>query len=359
MYGYHPIMNHAKGDSMKAVRLVEIGKPLQEQEVPIPALAEHDVLVRVKAAGICHSDVHYQAGKSPVGDLPQTLGHEVAGIIEKTGAGVANDRVGERVSLHYLLTCGNCDYCRQGREQFCVNGTMIGKHRDGGYAEYIAVPARNTVPLPDAVSFEQGAVLMCSTSTSFHALRKARLRAGETVAVFGAGGLGMSAIQLAYAMGASAVFAIDINPQKLATAKTYGAIPVDASVCDPVETLRQKTRGKGVDISLEVIGLPETMQQAVRSLAVFGRASLAGIAASPFEVDSYQELLGKEAEIIGCSDHLLEELPILLEFLRQGRIDLSHITTASVPLDAEAINKVLHALGQFKGHVRTVIKPTP
>jgi len=350
-------MNHTKGDTMKAVRLVEIGKPLQEQEVPLPALGDQGVLVRVKAAGICHSDVHYRAGKSPVGVLPQTLGHEVAGIIEKVGPGVSNDRVGERVSLHYLLTCGNCDYCRQGREQFCVTGTMIGKHRDGGYAEYITVPARNAVPLPDTVSFEQGAVLMCSTSTSFHALRKARLKAGETVAIFGAGGLGMSAIQLAYAMGASAVFAIDISPQKLATAKTYGAFPVDASACDPVETLHQKTRGKGVDVSLEVIGLPETMQQAVRCLGVFGRAALAGIAESPFEIDSYQELLGKEAEVIGCSDHLLEELPILLEFLRQGRVDLSHVITESVSLNAEVINNVLDSLEQFEGPVRTVIKP--
>ena len=342
---------------MKAVRLVEIGKPLQEQEIPIPVVGEHDVLVQVKAAGICHSDVHYRAGKSPVGDLPQTLGHEVAGIIEKAGNGVAKDRIGERVSLHYLLTCGDCDYCRQGKEQFCVKGAMIGKHRDGGYAEYIAVPARNAVPLPEAVSFEQGAVLMCSTSTSFHALRKARLKAGESVAIFGAGGLGMSAIQLAYAMGASAVFAIDISPQKLATAEKYGAIPVDASVCDPVVSLYKHTKGKGIDVSLEVIGLPETMQQAVRCLGVFGRAALAGIAEAPFDVDSYQELLGKEAEIIGCSDHLLEELPILLAFLCQGWIDLSHVITDSVSLDAEAINEVLDTLEQFKGHVRTVIKP--
>ena len=350
-------MKDINRDTMKAVRLVEIGKPLQEQEVPIPTVGEHDVLIQVKAAGICHSDVHYRAGKSPVGDLPQTLGHEVAGIIEKTGAGIANDRVGQRVSLHYLLTCGDCDFCRQGKEQFCVTGAMIGKHRDGGYAEYIAVPARNAVPLPEAVSFEQGAVLMCSTSTSFHALRKARLKAGETVAVFGAGGLGMSAIQLAYAMGASAIFAVDISPQKLATAEKYGAIPVDASVCDPVATLHKKTKGRGIDVSLEVIGLRETMQQAVRSLAVFGRAVLAGIAESPLEVDSYQELLGKEAEIIGCSDHLLEELPILLEFLRQDRIDFSHVITDSVSLDAKAINDVLDALEHFTGHVRTVIKP--
>ncbi len=350
-------MNRSKGKIMKAVRLVEIGKPLQEQEIPIPPVGDQDVLVHIMAAGICHSDVHYRAGKSPVGGLPQTLGHEIAGVIETVGPGIENIRLGERVSLHYLLTCGKCDYCRQGREQFCVIGKMIGKHRDGGYAEYIAVPARNAVPLPDAVSFEQGAVLMCSTSTSFHALRKARLSAGETVAVFGAGGLGMSAIQLAYTMGASTVFAIDISSQKLKTAETYGATPVDASACDPVNTLLQMTGGKGVDVSLEVIGLPVTMQQAVRSLAVFGRAALAGITESPFEIKTYQELLGKEAEVIGCSDHLLEELPILLEFLRQGRIDFSHVITESVKLNAGEINRVLDSLEQFKGQVRTVIKP--
>lgn len=342
---------------MKAVRLVEIGKPLQEHEVPLPPVGDLDVLVRVKAAGICHSDAHYRAGNSSVGALPQTLGHEVAGVIENTGTGIANARVGERVCLHYLLTCGGCAYCRQGREQFCVTGTMIGKHRDGGYAEYITVPARNAVPLPDAVSYEQGAVLMCSTATSFHALKKARLRAGESVAVFGAGGLGMSAIQLAYAMGASVVFAIDISSEKLAITETYGAIPVNASFCDPVKSLYQKTGGKGIDVSLEVIGLPKTMQQAVRCLAVFGRAALAGISESPFEIDSYQELLGKEAQVIGCSDHLLEELPILLEFLSQGRIDLSHVITTAVPLDAEPINNVLDTLERFNAQVRTVIKP--
>jgi len=342
---------------MEAVRLVEIGKPLQKQEIPIPSVGIHDVLVRVEAAGICHSDVHYRAGKSPVGVLPQTLGHEVAGVIEKVGTGVEGTCVGDRVSLHYLLTCGNCDYCRQGREQFCESGKMIGKHRDGGYAEYITVPARNAVPLPDTVSFEQGAVLMCSTATSFHALRKARLKAGETVAIFGAGGLGMSAIQLAFTMGASAVFAVDISSKKLATAEAYGAVPVDASLCDPVKTILQKTAGKGIDISLEVIGLPETMQQAVRCLGVFGRAALAGIAESPVEIDSYQELLGRETQILGCSDHLLEELPILLEFLRQGRLELSHIITKSVSLDADVINHVLDTLEQFEGHVRTVIKP--
>jgi len=337
--------------------LIEIGKPLVEREIPVPNLKNQDVLVRVQAAGICHSDVHYRAGKSAVGALPQTLGHEVAGIIEAVGDGVDPIRIGDEVCLHYLLTCGTCHYCRQGREQFCESGRMIGKHCDGGYAEYIAVPARNAVALPDGISIAQAAVLMCSTTTSFHALRKARLQAGESVAVFGAGGLGMSAIQLALTMGASKVFAVDISPHKLAEAEKFGAIPIDAAGNDPATALLDATQAKGIDVALEVIGLAMTMQQAVQCLGVFGRAALAGISEAPFQVDSYPELLGKEAEIIGCSDHLLEEIPILLEFLSQGRIDLSHVITQTIGLDAVAINQALDALEQFKGQVRTVIKP--
>jgi propanol-preferring alcohol dehydrogenase len=342
---------------MKAVRLVEIGKPLKMFEIPAPVAGRGEVLVRVKAAGICHSDVHYRAGKSAVGPLPQTLGHEVAGVVAQVGPGVEGLQPGDRVCLHYLLTCGECHYCRSDREQFCPRGHMIGKHTDGGYAEYIAVPARNAVPLPPEVPFEQGAVAMCSSSTSFHALLKSRLQAGETVAVYGAGGLGMSAIQLARVMGALQVYAVDISAEKLALAERFGAVPVDASQGDPVAQIRDLSGGRGVDVALEVIGLRQTMEQAVQSLAIQGRAVLAGIADRPFAIDSYSDLLGREAEVIGSSDHLLWELRILVEFLRQGRLDLSHVVTRTVPLEAEPINEVMDALERFGGQVRTVIVP--
>jgi 2-desacetyl-2-hydroxyethyl bacteriochlorophyllide A dehydrogenase len=342
---------------MKAVRLVEIGYPLQVQEVPLPAVGEKDVLVRIKAAGICHSDAHYRAGTSPVGPLPQTLGHEIAGVVEKVGSQAANVKVGDRVCIHYLLTCGDCYYCSLGSEQFCVQGRMIGKHCDGGYAEYIAVPARNAVPLPDEIPFEHAAVLMCSSATTFHALRKTRLKPGERVAVFGAGGLGMSAIQLARAMGALEIYAIDINEDKLKLAEEYGAISINATKGDPVAEIQRLTGGRGVDVSLELIGLPQTMRQAVLSLAVFGRAGLVGLTDKPFEIYPYVELLGKEAEVIGCADHLRHELPLLLEFTRRGALDLSDVVTNTVPLEARAVNEVLDALEQFGGHVRTVITP--
>lgn len=342
---------------MKAVRLVEIGKPLQMQEIPIPAIGDRDVLVRVKAAGICHSDVHYRAGTSPVRELPVTLGHEVAGIVEQAGGLVSNVKAGDRVCLHYMVTCGECAFCSRGSEQFCVRGQMIGKHRDGGYAEFIAVPARSVVPLPDDVPFEHGAVLMCSSATSFHALRKSRLQPGETVAVFGAGGLGMSAIQIARAFGALDVYAVDINADKLRLAEKFGAIPVDAGKGDPVAEIRRLTGGRGVDVALEVIGLPQTMQQAVKSLAIFGRAVLVGITRKPFEVDSYFDVIGREAEIIGSDDHLMSELPTLIEFARRGILDLSHVVTRTVPLDADAINEVMDNLERFRGDTRTVIVP--
>lgn len=340
---------------MKAVHLVRIGQPLQMQEVPKPQIGERDVLARVKAAGICHSDAHYRAGVSPIRSLPLTLGHEVAGVVEEVGSQVSNVKVGDRVCLHYLVTCGDCYYCSAGNEQFCTSGAMIGKHRHGGYAEYISMPSRNAVPLPDELSFEEGAVLMCSSATSFHALRKAEVKPGQTVAIFGIGGLGMSAIQLARVFGALDVYAVDVDEKKLEVAEGFGAVPVDARAGDPVEELRRLTGGKGVDVALELVGLPLTMRQAVRSLAIFGRAVIAGITDQTFEIASYKDLLLKEAQVLGASDHLAQELPLLLEIVRRRMLDLSPVITATIPLDAEAINQVLDRLERGKAGVRTVI----
>lgn len=342
---------------MKAIRLVSVNQPLQSQEIPVPTIGAGDVLVRVRAAGICHSDVHYRAGKSPVHPLPLTLGHEVAGVVEQVGERVTAVEVGDRVCLHYLLSCGDCFYCSMGSEQFCARGSMLGHYSDGGYAEYIAVPERNAVRLPDEISFEQGAIMMCSSATSFHALRKSRLKPGETAAVFGVGGLGMSAVQLAYAFGALDVYAVDINAGKLRLAAKYGALPVHAGLADPVAEIRRLTGGKGVDVALEVIGLAQTMKQAVQSLAIMGRAVVAGIGDKPLEIDTYRELLGKEAEVIGTNDHLLHELPLLIELARRGKLNLSEVVTRVVPLDAGAINAALDKLERFGGDVRTVIVP--
>src|ERR1043166_2987199 len=168
---------------MRAVRLVKPGRPLELLDVDVQDIGADDVLVRIKAAGICHSDAHYRAGTSSVNPLPLTLGHEVAGIVEALGGNVKQFHVGDRVCLHYMATCGKCEWCAKGSEQFCKFGEMIGKARDGGYAEFISMPARSVFTLPDEIPFEHAAIMMCSSATSLHALNKARLKAGESVAI--------------------------------------------------------------------------------------------------------------------------------------------------------------------------------
>ncbi|MGA2479973.1 MAG: zinc-binding dehydrogenase [Spirochaetia bacterium] len=342
---------------MKAVRLVTVGAPLQMQDVPVPACGPQDVLVAVRAAGICHSDAHYRAGRSPVRPLPMTLGHEVAGVVEKVGAAVTRVKPGDRVCLHYNITCGDCYHCSSGSEQFCPTGLMIGHYTDGGYAQYIAVPARNALPLPEEIPFAPGATLMCASATAFHALRKSRLRAGETIAIIGVGGLGMSAVQLARAFGALDVFAVDIREESLALAARYGAVPVNAAKLDPVAEIRKLTRGRGADVAVEMLGRPSTMQQAVRCLGPLGRAVIVGIADEPLSIDSYHELLGNEAQIIGSNDHLLSELPTVIEMARRGILDVTRVVTRTIPLDAALINETLDGLERHGAGIRTVIVP--
>ncbi|WKZ47578.1 MAG: zinc-binding dehydrogenase [Anaerolineales bacterium] len=342
---------------MKAIRLIEIEKPLELQEIPVPAIGDKDILVRVRAAGICHSDAHYRAGRSAMGFMPITLGHEVAGTVEKLGAQVTNVKSGDRVCLHYNLTCGDCYYCSTGNEQFCSAVKMLGHHVDGGYAEFIAVPARNAILLPDEIPFEQGATLMCASATALHALRKSRIQAGETAAVFGVGGLGLSAIQIARAMGAVDVYAVDIKRDKLELASEYNAIPIDASRVDAVEEIRKLTKGRGVNVAVEMIGLRKTMEQAIDSLGNLGRAVMVGLNQQPISINTYAQILGKEAEIIGSNDHLLSELPLLVEWARRKILDTSRVVSQIIPLDAEKINQRLDDLENFTDDVRAVIVP--
>lgn len=342
---------------MKSIRMVEAGKPLEAQTIPIPNIGEKDILVRIRAAGICHSDAHYREGRSAMGMMPITLGHEVSGIVEKIGAQVTNVSVGDRVCLHYNLTCGDCYYCSAGNEQFCETVRMLGHHVDGGYAEYIAIPARNAIPLPEEIPFEAGATLMCASATALHALTKSRIKAGETVAVFGVGGLGLSAIQLARAMGAVEVYAVDIKQDKLELASEYNAIPVDASRADAVEEIRTLTKGRGVNVALEMIGLPKTMEQAIDSLGNLGRAVMVGLNQQPIRVNTYAQVLGKEAEIIGSNDHLLSELPMLVDLARRKILDTSRVVSQVIPLDAQKINQRLDDLEKYTSDVRVVIAP--
>lgn len=344
---------------MRAIRMVAPGSPVVDMTVPVPDYGPNDVLVRIRAAGICHSDAHYRNGNSRVEPLPLTLGHEIAGEIAAVGAEVSGLSVGDRVALHYLVICHDCQNCQSGREQFCSKGLMLGHFRDGGWAEYIAVPAWNAVKLPESVSYEHGAVMMCSSATSLHALRKARLQPGEKVLVVGCGGLGMSAIQLAFILGASSVIAVDRDARKLELAKALGAIPINADSLDAealMQAIRQASSG-GADVALELVGSGGTVQLAIKSLAPLGRAVVVGLNSIAVPVDTYHDVIGPEAELIGSNDHLRSELEELMRFAADGKLSLKDVVTNTVRLEAAAVNSILDALDRHAAPVRTVIVP--
>ena len=336
---------------MKALQIVEIGKPLELRLVLDPVAESGQVIVQIAAAGICHSDAHYRDGTSSTGPLPITPGHEIAGRI------VEGTRAGERVCLHYLVTCGECDQCMSGREQWCASAQMLGKDRDGGYAEFISVPERNAIRIPDPVSDADAAVMMCSSATSLHAIRKARLREGETVAVFGCGGLGLSAVQIARILGAKQVFGVDLDARKLDLAEKLGATPIDAAQHDAPEAIAELTGGSGVDVALELAGRPMTVSQAIRSVGIQGRVAVAGITNTEVPLNPYTELIGREVEIVGVSDHHVDECEQLLNWAAGGDFDVTSIVTESVSLDADEVNSVLDKLASWEAPPRTVIQP--
>lgn len=338
---------------MRAFQITGAGDPLQEVNLDPGSPADDEVVVAVDAAGICRSDVHYRAGTRPPPALPLVPGHEVAGTVCAVGNTVTDLAVGDRVCLHYLVTCGTCSQCAIGAEQFCETGQMIGLDRPGGYAESITVPAAAAHHIPDGVSTEAAAVMMCSTATSLHALRRGRAGPGSSVAVFGAGGLGMSAIQLAGLLGADPVFAIDINHDKLATAEALGAAPIHGDG-DVVAAL---VAAGGVDVALELVGSVELMAKALASLAPGGRAVAVGLTHREFGLDPFRDLIRREVELLGSVDHLAAEITEILGWAGEGRIDIDRLITRRIPFDLDEVNAAMDRLEAFGNDIRTVIVP--
>ncbi|HEX6097118.1 MAG TPA: zinc-binding dehydrogenase [Thermoanaerobaculia bacterium] len=339
---------------MQAIRLVESGQPLQLTDLPDPTPAAGEIVVDVQRAGICHTDAHYRAGTGKT-NLPITLGHEVAGVVSAVGSGVTDVREGQRVALHYLVSCGECPRCQRHGEQFCPTGEMLGKERDGGYARRIVVPAFNAIPIPDEVSSDVAAIMMCSTATAYHALRLAKIQQGDSVAVLGFGGLGVSAVQLARALGASQVFAVDVVPEKLQLAAQFGATPLDARETPVHKAILGATDGKGVDVAVEFTGNEQVAHGGLRSLSPGGRLMIVAINLRSLTFNPFTDLLVRERHIIGCSDHTRAELVELMELARTGKVDISRAVTRTVPLEAEAVNGVLDDLEKGSTHLRTVI----
>jgi len=319
---------------MTAARLHRIGGGLRIDRVPVPRISANQILVEVRASGICHSDLNYRRGVAPVAKLPITLGHEIAGIVAKKGSKVRGLRLGERILIHYVSSCGRCLYCRTNRENYCKSYQMIGKDVDGGFAQYCAIPAASAVRLPATIPFEQGAIMGCAVPTAYHALRRGRAQPNDTVVIIGTGGLGMHAVQLAKrAFRAGRVIAVDRFEWKLKRAKSFGAdVTVNAATDDLVNEVNRTTGGTLADVVLDFVGSEKTNQQGIGCVGKGGRLVLVGIGAKAITVSPYRTIIGKEMEIVGVDDHLKTELNQLIALVRSRRLDLSHSVTHRVAL---------------------------
>lgn len=319
---------------MRAARLHKIGEPLILERIQIPNIGPDEVLIEVRTSGICGSDLHYRGGLSPVGKLPITLGHEVAGIVVKVGSMVKNVNVGDKVCLHYLVSCGKCSYCRRGLENLCRESIMIGKHLDGGFAEYIKAPSANLVKLPDNVPFEHAAIMGCAVSTAFHALRRSGIQEGEAVLVYGVGGVGAHAIQLASRIfGAQPIIAVDVNRNRFEIAEKFGAdVTVDVSTDDLAQRVHEVTNGQMVDVVIDTVGKRETVEKSIACLGFGGRLVVIGISNEVAPIPIYRSLIGKELSVMGSNDHLWHELNQLVKLASSGRLNLSNSITHKPPL---------------------------
>ena len=269
---------------MKAMVLHGMGQPLRHQDLPMPQVGPADVLVRVRACGIGLTVVNLIATPGRVTSYPRIPGHEIAGDVVATGPAVRTVKIGQRVTNHFYLTCGQCKQCRAGRETLCLNQRgNIGAAIDGGYAEYVVLPERNIVPIPDSVSYVDAAVASDAIATPYHACHKeARLGPGDSVLIIGAGGgVGIHMVQMAKLCGAR-VLAADIGNDKLALAKSLGADDViDARNAKLPDAVKALTQGLGVDAAIDIVASRVTLEGALQSLAIGGRLVIIGAQPKP------------------------------------------------------------------------------
>jgi len=343
--------------TMRAAQLTEPGKPLQLVEVPVPKPKRGEVLLKVKAAGICSSDLHYQDGRSKVTRLPITLGHEVAGEIVECGEAVKGLAVGDRVSLFYLVTCGECMPCCTGNDNYCSEAGMLGKNIDGGFAEYLTIPARNAFPFPDSIPFSQAALFTDAVATPFHALSRAKVKIGDSVLIIGIGGLGLHAVQIAKIMGARQVIAMDLDQDKLDLAQKVGATAVvNPGHENAVEKVASLTGG-GADVAAELIGLPVTVRQAIDCTATGGRTVIVGICPEEVGISPYHDLLLAERTLLSSADQSRADFPVIIELAAQNRLDMSYSVTRELPL--EEVNRGLEMLRQKEENIVRLVVTFP
>lgn len=242
---------------MRAALFYEVGQPLVVEDVASPLPAQGEVLLKVRACGICGSDIHIAyEGITPTAFRPIILGHEFSGEIAEVGEGVEEWKIGDRVAASCIVSCGRCPSCLSGNQQICLQRRLLGVHLNGGLAEFVTAPVANLIKLPDNISYEEGAILTDAVATPYRAItRRGRLVPGESVAVIGCGGLGIHAVQLARVCGAGVVIGVDVSAVALDRAKARGADLVCRSDQeDAVAFIQKATGGVGADLTIRVRG---------------------------------------------------------------------------------------------------------
>jgi len=319
---------------MKALVLKEY-KQFALEEVPIPEVAPDEVLVEVKACGICGSDVHGMDGFTGRRRPPIVMGHEAAGVIEHVGTEVAGWKAGDRVTFDSTVYCGACFFCRQGRVNLCDHRRVLGVSCEdyryhGAFAEYVAVPQRILYRLPDGLSFEHAA-LVEALSIAVHAVNRTARQLGDCAVVVGAGMIGLLVVQALRAAGCGMIVAIDLAQEKLDLAKRFGAdLCLRADACDPVAEVKRLTNGRGADLALEVVGMAATVNTAIQCLRKGGALTLVGNLSPDIELP-LQAVVTRELTLAGtCAS--CGEYPACLDLIARGVIKVDPLISAVAPL---------------------------
>jgi D-arabinose 1-dehydrogenase-like Zn-dependent alcohol dehydrogenase len=320
----------SKQNSLKAMKLYGF-KSMKILDVPVPKVGPNDVLVKVSACGLCGTDLEHYQGVPTFGGLPLTLGHEISGIVQEVGSATRRIKVGQRVLVPPVLTCGMCYPCRTGRDNLCESMSMIGSSINGGFAEYVRVPSeRDIVPLPSDLPLEESAIITDALATPYHALKYiAKVQAGMTVGVFGAGGIGLNAVQLANLFGAS-VTAITRNPQRLEEAKQLGAIETVTYGPDAARQVRGLNSG-GVDVAIEATGRTEVIKTAWDSVRKGGILVVVGVAPGDLTIPNAVRIMFYEKGMFGSFGCRSSGYYELIEILRRKRLKL--VVSERISLD--------------------------
>lgn len=308
------------------------------RQVPKPALRPGWALIKVKASGVCGSDLHFYRTPSAemgvdTGPRPgMVVGHEPAGIVEAVGEGVENVRPGDRVSVYHWVSCGHCHACRSGLFQFCPEAQGIAASGNGSAAEYLLAPARNCLPLPAPLSYATGAMVACCAATAFSALNKLGASGLDDLVIYGLGPVGLCALLEAKAMGAR-VIGVEIEPYRLDLAERLGADAlINAAETDPVAAIRDLTHGRGTGMAIETSGSRAGRTQLVQSLAVQGTGVFVGIGSVGPSIDP-TELIHRELKLLGSYVLPLGLYRPLIEFLIDRQVDLDQIVTHRFPIE--------------------------